>query len=32
MLEDQNTRQHGTVWTTNDHLSIVSSIVESLVV
>jgi len=32
LLEEQNVQQHGTVWTTDDHLPIVSSVVECLVV
>ena len=32
MLEKQNAQQYGAVWTTNNHLPLVSSVVESLVV
>ena len=32
MLDEQNVQQHGAVWITDDYLSIVSFIVESLVV
>ena len=32
MLEKQNAQQYGAVWTTNNHLLLVSSVVESLVV
>jgi len=30
LLEKQNAQQHGAVWTTANHLPIVSSVVESL--
>ena len=32
LLEEQNVQQYGTVWTTDDHLPIVSSVVENLAV
>jgi len=30
MLEKQNAQQHGAVWTTDDHLPVVSSVVVGL--
>ena len=29
LLEEQNTQQHGAVWTTDNHLPIASSVVEA---